>query len=353
MSKSMYLKSVAVGLTLCAIFLSASPAAAQQGEKPKMTAVELLNKYEAAQKPFTLQASKIEHLYKVQESGSKGEIWGRVISEYQRNPEGLFHTKVKWWPQLNSPNDITHRDEPAIKQSIWDGKYWYDYTEKAAYVAFTRAESNKLDYLAITSEGAKLDGFLYGDQEPVSLILRKANSLSIREKNENINGSDCYVLEADTTSGRYTLWLDPEHGCNIARVEVHKDGNDIFRGKPLNSPPPELAPEQLQRFPNAKDIGDKLNFSLENIHFEKHGEIWVPVEADYQWEDVYNGGRTRKVSGNIKRFQIDLNPDFKAIGAFVPNFPDGTRAFDMDHPNTGIKYEWRNEKITACQDKEN
>jgi len=49
-----------------------------------------------------------------------------------------------------------------------------------------------------------------------------------------------------------------------------------------------------------------------------------------------------------KRTNIDLNPDFEAIGAFVPDFPEGTRVYLEDAP--GIRYIWQNGKLVPHVD---
>ena len=60
-------------------------------------------------------------------------------------------------------------------------------------------------------------GYIDSD-ERLDEVLRKAYRISVRKKTENIRGSECFVIDAHTKYGQYTVWLDPEHGFHPSKV---------------------------------------------------------------------------------------------------------------------------------------
>ena len=73
---------------------------------------------------------------------------------------------------------------------------------------------------------APLNGYLKGDEKPIIEILREADKIELRKDMEVIGGSECYVIEATGKHGEYTVWLDPQHGYNIAKAKVHNGCTD-------------------------------------------------------------------------------------------------------------------------------
>jgi hypothetical protein len=172
-------------------------------------------------------------------------------------------------------------------------------------------------------------GIYLVDDEPVDTILRQADTISVRDESEQIGGSPCHVIDAVTRHGKYTVWIDPQHGYNIARSELRKGVGDLRRQEPLKNM--------------------TISFSLRNVRFEKVGDIWIPMEADYQKTDTRE--RTQTFDGMFteskwhhKRTKIVLNPDFEAMSAFVPDdIKDGTKVYVVGVP--GIRYRWLNGEL--------
>ena len=172
--------------------------------------------------------------------------------------------------------------------------------------------------IATEYKGAPLMGICAGDYERIDSILSKADSLSSREKTESIAGCECYVIDAATKRGGYTVWIDPNHGYNIAKVQVQRKTGDL------------IGDGQYQK--------TDMSFSLENVRFEEINDVWVPMQADMQ-QIENDGAKTTK--WHHKRTQIILNPDFQALKAFVPDdIPDGTKVlFPGEY---GTEYKWQN-----------
>lgn len=72
-------------------------------------------------------------------------------------------------------------------------------------------------------------GYFGVSEEPAGIVLSEARSISVRDETEKINGVDCFVIDADTKCGKYKVWIDPEHGYNIAKIELQKRKGDLIR----------------------------------------------------------------------------------------------------------------------------
>ena len=196
-------------------------------------------------------------------------------------------------------------------------------------------------------EPVYLDGILKGegDDRPVDVVLRNASTLSTRPEKENINGSFCYVTDAVTPNGKFTLWIDPEHGYNIAQAEVAMEGSDLYYGAPVGmklTPPPNRKTEEKWR----PETRDSFLFRLYDVEFKQVGDDWVPVVARSEAITTYNSGRRKVIFlCKLRRTHIDLNPDFGAVGAFIPDIPEGTPVAIEEAP--GIRYVWKNGKPVA------
>jgi rhodanese-related sulfurtransferase len=170
---------------------------------------------------------------------------------------------------------------------------------------------------------AVLAGFYPGTFERVEETLRHARTLSVREGAELIGGNPCYVVEAGTTQGNYTLWLDPQHGCNIARAEVRrsKEERHLDYGKTMQA--------------------RRQSFVLENVRFQRVQDVWVAVEADYatRTERDDEQGSVSWSKSHITITDIALNPDHSALRSFTGgDIPNGTEVLQV--PVAYIRYAW-------------
>jgi len=170
-------------------------------------------------------------------------------------------------------------------------------------------------------------------------ILKNARRISVRPKPEMINGSRCYVVQAQTRYGDFKVWLDSGHGFHPAKIQVFVGvGDDI--GDP-GSPHIITRKEGITR-----------KYTMDNVRFEKVDDVWTPMEADSSSHIVL--GSPEKFSsgrGHFKRKNIVLNPDHDALGSFADpmknpeldlEMRDGTRV--NLNLGDGIKYTWLNGK---------
>ena len=169
-----------------------------------------------------------------------------------------------------------------------------------------------------------------GDRDRVDTILRKADKIRVLKRREVIGGSECYIIYAETKWGKYKIWIDPKRGYNIAKAEIRREDGDALNYSGYILPPKSRC----------------LNI-LKSVHFEKIGDVWVPMEADIvtrkRIRQSPTDGHHLEQNRHHKRTEVTLNSDFDAIKAFEPtDIRDGARVRIKDDPN---KYTWRNGKI--------
>lgn len=155
--------------------------------------------------------------------------------------------------------------------------------------------------------------------------------LTLRDKKENINNVPCYVLEAETENGRVTAWIAPEKGYNALKWSIQKNTGDLFNGKPLST-----------KFWLAEFVADDL---------QKVGAFWITTAGTLTFRIDYSDEIPTKTKTTIYKYNasdIQINPDFKTLGAFKIDFPNGTRVSVDDF--TGIKYVWQDGEIVPSND---
>lgn len=178
-----------------------------------------------------------------------------------------------------------------------------------------------------------IHGFL-GSEERLDAVLRGANRVSVRPTTEKVRGFACHVINADTKYGQYSVWLDPAHGYNAAKVTRKAAG-----GHKENQ---RLMPK-----------GDRSTGSVVITRFEQVGDVWVPVEAED--EIAYTSGKFfRSQRDHFKRTKITLNPDHDKLGSFDnplehpandPELKNGTRVRITLPNSVKVKGSWQDGKV--------
>lgn len=221
---------------------------------------------------------------------------------------------------------------PSYFFSNWDGENYYVHSSVAndpvrrGVVQLGGITKGQWETQFIRHSESWLLGY-HGD-ERLDAILRKARSLTVSDRMEDVLSSDCYVLKGDTGNGTITLWIDPEHGYNTAKVEtIIRTGNPAYNNKVTTTT------------------------KLENVLFKKVDGVWVPMEADTlkRVDYVIDGkkGYTREQSHH-KRTQFILNPDHKALGSFADPFKSDPHLLNETtvHRHSDPKaYLWRDGKL--------
>ena len=179
-----------------------------------------------------------------------------------------------------------------------------------------------------------LYGYL-GANERIDAVLRAAQQISMRPRTESVNGVACHVIDAHTKYGQYTVWLDPTHGYNAAKVtRKARAGNHKIN-------------EQLML------KGDHAEAYVVITRFDQVGGTWVPVEADQQ--TVYTSGSLFSNDySHYQRANIVLNPDHDTLGSFDkphehpandPELRNNARVNITDCESIGVKASWTDGKV--------
>ncbi len=139
-------------------------------------------------------------------------------------------------------------------------------------------------------------------------------------RTEEIDGTMCYVVEAKAADGAFTAWIAPDKGYNALKYTITKTGTDLLNGRPMDQ-------TQISNW----------TIVVDSIALTKVGERYLPVAGHYTHRTLFKDGLEKTTAVQVKRSEIDLNPDFEALRAFTFNLPDGTLVGDSDFP--AIRYQ--------------
>jgi len=330
--KGRILRQHKVSLILCLVLLHS--VAAEQ-----LSVSELLDRYAANQEKLKSFIVRAEITYPEDltenKTASHSSLEKNIVElRYEGDADGFC---AYFCPKfVHSAEDGSLVQADRYNSYLWDGERYFEH-HKALTLSDSRAViSSNTEYIkytiAIVPAGpGSILGFLFGDVERIDSILRQADSITVRDELERVGSGDCYVIDAKTKHGTYTIWLDAERGYGIAKADVHKGPKDLRWGRPK---------DYYTHAPYDYDI------SMRNVRFESKEGVWVPMEADFQVE--YYKGPNRELPIRLHHHKITellLNPDHDALGSFVPDIENGTRVKIREVP--GIKYTWQNGEIVS------
>ncbi len=345
--------------------LSAGPAEPPQqtastvlGDRPG--ARELLQRF--ADEQAKLSSFIAQYEFDRQDSGSGSLAWkGSQHGSGETRYDGpRCSARERMWGQI-VPSLERPKDKPYYKSCLLDGQWRYGYDQ--AYWRLEDAPKNDIGLLMLGSvqehfarAGVSVNlatlverlhmcssgltlffGELPGDGKRFDAQIRSAASLRVRDQPElaGVEPSLCYVLEADTAEGQYTVWLDPAHGFQMARAILlrrpgHKRGTwTLVAGE--------------------RDLG-----TVDKVRFANKNGVWVPVEASGGLDNTYDKvGNSAKPGSSSMRFQSKItrfipSPDHAALRSFLPDdIRDGATTFIHSATNASgglIKGQWRDGK---------
>ena len=204
---------------------------------------------------------------------------------------------------------------------------WYKYTEKLK------------ELLENPNFGGPLFGKMYGSNyKSVADLLGESPDLHIRNKDENINGVACFVLEGTSKYGKATAWIAPEKGYNAMKWVIEKGPHHLFDDTVIST-----------KWPSAE--GSKVVFNSKELHevIDEDNTVFIPKFAHFTHITYSRGGNKNVDHYEYKTSDIQLKPNFEALGAFKIDLPDGIRVFIRDFPS--MRYRWQNGKPVPNFDK--
>jgi len=302
------------------------------------SASTLLDRYTQA---LDSTSSFIEHYEKTTEArssrgSSKQKFYSRGQLRYDK--QRIYEYEYRWghWASMTVTEDKPHYIIGVVNSEM---KYQNTIARvgKGPGKILWRPRPQDLNITLAAHFGLSyIGGYIGSYDERLDAILRKANRISVRRRTERVGDSKCFVIVADTKYGRYTIWLDTEHGLHPAKV-LYKGGEGDYCYNHLMAK------------------GDTAYEYLKNVRFEKIDGLWVPMEADSGQDIRTAQGHFSKGNWHYKRTKIVLNPDHDKLGSFDdplenpaqdPELVNGTR-LDLV---PGIRHIWRNGKAVPDAD---
>lgn len=254
----------------------------------------------------------------------------KYFREYQW---GDFNAQLR-----NLPKDAPHYNCRVTndKKSYAHARLVNDHRSKGSVSCW---EGTKKEAFSKNTTNSHILGFM-GSDERLDAVLRGADRISVRPTTETISGSDCYVIDAHTKYVKYSVWLDPEHGYHPIRVRRRAiEGDEHFNKGVLSK-------------------GHIRTAYLDNVRFEKIDGVWIPMEADRGYDDIYGvPGSFSKGVTHFKRTKIVLNPDHDKLGSFDnplensdqdPELVNGTKVRIVGDK---ARYTWQDGKLIPDKDR--
>jgi len=331
-------RTILIAMVICAGLVSVCLARNRRGKaKPvRMSILEILDKYAGTQD--RLQSFRLKSKDMINSSwsfqGGQNRLQYRETDFRFDGDRTSFRDNI--WGDIGGRSFT--RNEAKYYSTLWNRKSFIRHSRRSDLSTVgrvvihndkKRGEKLGKETVSRAYQGHSLMGYFYGDDERVDSILRQAASISVRRENEKVNGIDCFVIDATTLErGRYTLWIDPEHGYNIAKAELRRDGKHQhkFYGRPMRE-------------------DEKILGSLESVRFKKIDNVWVPMEADDSVNRTWDKDQDfYRYKNHHERVEFVLNPDHDALGSFVPDdIKNGAKVYIKQVP--GVHYTWQDGKV--------
>jgi len=215
-----------------------------------------------------------------------------------------YSERIQTWGNIRSVRDFIPKERAPYNSRLWDGQRFFNYVS-------TTNQTGRLGIFGDVYELPKnmqlehkyhlaglnvilIRGFYPIDNERVDAALRKMQSVSVQDKTEKINGSECHIIDAEDSLKKCTIWLDPEHGYNIVKGQVQYKDSNLF-------------------------------LSQENIRFEKIDDFWIIAGAVMKRIQKFRNGDFTDDTIVCKLIEIKINPDHERLSSFLPDdILDGT-----------------------------
>jgi hypothetical protein len=279
---------------------------------------ELLDKYAATQ-DLLMKSFRIEYEETSESVGrySTGPRSGVPLYTQKRYMYGRLcfdGEKSKWsdeiWGDFNHRERGLSRKDAVCRSWLWDGKRNFAFVRKrpgsdkpGLLVIDNKSPASPLQNVTV-ARGEYLMGY-FRSSKRIDVVLRDAKSLRVRRNQDVIGGVSCYVIDSQTEYNHYTIWIDSRHGYNIARAEIRQE-----KHKRNGSYLPER------------------HIVLENVRFERIGQVWVPMEADIREDENQPNGDFRQLKEHHERLEVLLNPDHQILGSFkTDDIENGTKVY--------------------------
>jgi hypothetical protein len=306
--------------------LAPSLCCAAAAEMPSIS--EILDRYADTQRKFKSFIIKQRDVITSSEGNEKCRYEER--NEIRSDGKRVYY-RMDTWGRFGGNRGEVSKEKPYYRTFLYDGEktYYHSQFRNGAEpdMIYIDPEPGEKSVAGMTRFcGEELQGKMSWDGRRIDALFRDANStVRVREKPERVGGSDCYVIDAKTNRGKYTVWIDPDHDYNIAKAEVSATGD-------------EVGPKGSMR--RVYTVG--MRILIRDVRFKKIGGLWVPIEATTKSAYGQSDGSKGVMTRVYKRTEVIVKPDHDALGSFVPKFPNGSSVRVSGIPRT--VYTWQDGK---------
>jgi len=318
--------------------VSVGSAALDPSDSKAPSVRELLQKYTQALDATQSFTDEYEEVVETSYRLPTGRMAGKQFKRGQNRADGRrVYCQQYAWGDFNQHERDLPEDKPRYNLRVDADKKLYVHS-KAINNPRAKGTAN-LQPSMVDPPRLNMETFAgsyghVGCDKRLDAVLAAAKKISVRPATEKINGVPCHVIDADTRYGKYTVWLDPAHGYNVAKVTRRATGGHKEHD--------HLMPQ-----------GDRASGSLVTTRFDQVESVWVPVEAEHKTS--YTSGRLfRRDHSRYKRANIELNPDHNKLGSFDlplenpandPELKNETRVRIFLPNSPTIKATWKDGKV--------
>ena len=242
--------------------------------------------------------------------------------------------RMRRWGQYAGHQAIP-ASNPRYWRQIYDGRELWSYhrspTDELApygklFITPNPTHMQIWDIVRISYPGHYLLGYISEVGIRMDEILRdRSTKLALRPEPDKVGGVECYVLDVSSKFGRGTLWLDPEHGCNIAQAYFNVRSGDIADGTVA--------------------AGRDSHLFLRDVRFELVDGVWFPTRAATEWRLAAPECRETIVRQH-RLTGVKLNPDMDAMNAFsTADIPDGA---ECKRRPSQAKFIWQSGRLVPA-----
>ena len=311
----------------------------------KPNAKELLDKFSKTQDVFRSFTAKTEvssqstnKSLNPQFPSSNSELFREIDFRFDQNNRRT-NKREYLYGDVHPAIPNVPKDSPQYRSSLFVDQQdfiWYgraDVISDPGNVTLSKIpnpdpNSRTIQALSRAFQGHEALGYIYGHDKRIDEILRDTKNIRVHKEMQKVGGTDCYVIEAGTNKGQYTLWIDPEHGYNLARAKLLiQEGDSLYE--------------------TTAKKGEKYYTMLDNVKFKQVDGTWVPVEAEilYKWKIPGKYNYQGKIQFKVKEYQ--LNPDHDALGSFEPDdIQNGAKVRVLDRNQVvPITYYWKDGEL--------
>lgn len=266
-----------------------------------------------------------------QRQSFKSQVNEDLLTDNRRN-------ELRQWSARVADDGVLTSQHGFIKYNLQDPPR-YVKVDQSSDGSVRSAEFSENSYMPNLAKeqsvSLRLGNAAFGDELPVTQILKGYTNLSVGDTLENVDGNPCYVLEGSGENGEYKLWIDPANGFGTRRLQVHKSGSNLMFGKPMNANP-DQPDDPKMAYPMT--MTEDLLFEMTDVEFEKVADGFLISRAKIVLSERHSGGEIVEITRDYVANNISVNPDFDALNAFVPPIPRNMPIKNLDFP--GLPFKW-------------